>query len=313
MGTGHDHASRSADRRLAVAVALNVVVVLTQVVAGLTAGSVGLLADAGHNLADTGAVLLALLALRLARRPASGARTYGFHRAGVLAAQANAAVLVAVAAVVAVESVRRLGDPPEVDGTVVLVVASCAALLNGLAAWVVHAGSRDLASRSAALHLAADAGVSVAVALAGLGIVVGGADLAVLDPAVSLLVVTLVAALGVRLLRETAEVLLEAAPAGVDLDALVRDVREVPGVLGVHDLHVWSLSESVHAASLHLVLDTGPAAGLRLVDAQTTLREVKAVLAERHGIAHATVETEPAASEPDAAGCDPHTSPLPET
>lgn len=279
---------RSRERRLAVATGLNVAIVVAQVFAGLVAGSVGLLADAGHNLADTAAVVLSLFALRLSRRGATDARSFGYHRTGILAAQANAAALLAVTALLAFESLRRLADPVPVDGAVVLVVALGAAAINGLAAWVVHEpGGTDLNLRSAVLHLVSDALVSVAVALAGAVILLtDGLDR--LDPAVSLLVSGLIAVFAVRLLRSTTDVLLESTPAGLDVDALRADVLGVPGVLGVHDVHVWSLSEQVRAASGHVLLEGHPT----LEEANETGARVKRVLAERYGIGHATLELE---------------------
>lgn len=295
-GHGHCHGAMSSQGRLAVATALNVVIVVAQVVAGLWAGSAGLLADAGHNLTDTAAVVLSLVAVRLTSRPATPRRSFGFHRAGILAAQANAAGILAITVVIAVEGVRRLLNPSPVDGGIVLAVALLAALGNGAAAIVVSRGSQDLNMRSAVLHLASDAAVSVAVAVTGAVILLTDGWFW-LDPAVSLAVSALIAYYGVKLLRATTEVLLEATPAGLDPQALEDAVQAVPGISGVHDIHVWSLSDTIRAASAHVLVDGHPS----LEDARVSGAAVKDMLAQRFGVAHATLELECEPCEPDLA------------
>ena len=281
--------SQQRERRLAAAGGLNVVIVVLQVVAGLVAGSVGLLADAGHNLTDTAAVLLSLYAVRLARRPVSDRRSFGYLRGGVLAAQANAAGILVVTAVIAVEGVRRLLDAEPVDGAVVLVVALVGAAANGVAAWIVHEpGGGDLNVRSALLHLISDAVVSLGVAGAGAVILLTDGGWLWLDPAVSLLISLVIGAYGVRLLRQTTTVLLEGTPEGVDAADVRSDVLAVAGVQDLHDLHVWSLSDTVRAASGHLQIAGHPS----LAEAAAVGAEVKRVLAARHGVAHATLELE---------------------
>ena len=281
--------SAQRERRLAVASALNVVIVVAQVVAGLVAGSVGLLADAGHNLTDTAAVLLSLYAVRLARRPASDRRSFGYLRGGVLAAQANAAGILVVTAIIAVEGVRRLFDGAPVDGGIVLVVALVGAAANGLAAWIVHEpGGGDLNVRSALLHLVSDAVVSLGVAAAGAVILLTDGGWVWLDPAVSLVISAVIGVYGVRLLQQTTTVLLEGTPDGLDAGEVRADVLAVPGVLDLHDLHVWSLSDTVRAASGHVLVAGHPS----LEEANVVAAEVKHVLAEKHGVAHATLEVE---------------------
>lgn len=290
------------DGRLAAAAGLNALVVLAQVVFGLVAGSLGLLADAGHNLADTLAIVLALVALRLSRRGPSTQRTFGGLRWPVLAAQANATTLLLVTLFLTVESIRRIVHPHHVDGGVVLVVALLAAAANGLGAVIVHERHGDLNTRAAVLHLGSDAAVSLAVAAAGAVIwIVGGAYW--LDPAVSLLVGLLVGWQGIRLLRESSSVLLEATPAGLDVEELRRRVAALPEVAGVHDLHVWSLSDRMHAASVHVCIRGNPT----LTQARLSSDAVKALLQHDFGIDHATVELETElagpACTPDAEAC----------
>jgi cobalt-zinc-cadmium efflux system protein len=279
--------ARQQSRRLAAATVINAAIVVGQVVAGFAAGSIGLLADAGHNLADTLAVALALVAVRLAARRPSNRRTFGGLRWPVLAAQANAASLLLVSLWLAVEAARRLAHPSVVDGLVVLVVALVAAVVNGLAAALVHERHPDLNTRAAVLHLAADAAVSLAVAAAGA--VIWAVDgWYRLDPLVSLVVVLLVGWQGVRLLRQSSRVLLEAPPRGVDPQAVRARLSDLPGVVDVHDVHVWSLSDRMHAASVHVSVEGDP----RLTDARACTDAVKELLHREFGIDHATVELE---------------------
>jgi cobalt-zinc-cadmium efflux system protein len=294
-GTAATPAAARRERRLRVALALNLGIVVLQVVFGLVASSVGLLADAGHNLADVAAIVVSLVAVRLARRPPTSERSFGLHRGTILAAQLNAASVLVVCVLLAIEAVRRLAEPADVRGGLVLVVALIAAGANLLAAWAVagggHAGhghGHDLNMRSALLHLVSDALASVGVAVAGAVILFsGGADW--LDPAVSLLLAALIGWQGWRLLRETVEVLLEAAPAGLDMDELAEAMAVVEGVEAVHDLHVWTLSSDVRALSAHLVLAGHPS----LEEAQVVGARVKAELGTpRFAIAHATLELE---------------------
>lgn len=288
---------REQSRRLAFATVLNAGIVVGQVVAGFAAGSVGLLADAGHNLADTLAVVLALVAVRLGARRPSSRRTFGSLRWPVLAAQANAASLLVVSVWLAVEAARRLAHPAAVDGAVVLVVALVAAAFNALGALVVHERDADLNTRAAVLHLGSDAAVSLAVAAAGAVIwAVGGWYR--LDPLVSLLVVLLVAAQGVRLLHGSSRVLLESTPRGVDPVELRDRLLALPNVVGVHDVHVWSLSDRMHAASVHVSVAGDPT----LTDARACTAAVKELMHRDYGIDHTTVELEPLG---DSVGCVP--------
>ncbi|MGE5133077.1 MAG: cation diffusion facilitator family transporter [Gemmatimonadota bacterium] len=301
MRTRQDPAGRRPfavqQRRLALATGLNAAIVVAQAVAGVAAGSLGLLADAGHNLADVAAVALALLAVRLARRAPAGSRTYGGLRWPVLAAQANAAGLLVVTALLTAEAIRRLAHPQPVAGGVVVVVALAGLAVNAVAALAVHERGADLNTRAAAAHLTSDAVVSAGVAVAGAVILAtGGAYW--LDPAVSLAIGVVIGAQGVRLLRQSSRVLLEQAPPGIDLDQLREQVVAVAGVTGVHDVHVWSVSDTLHAASGHLELAGHPT----LEEARQISDTVKRVLAERFAITHATLESE---CEPCAPGGEP--------
>jgi len=276
----------SRSRRLGVALGLNVVLAAAQVVGGLAAHSVGLLSDAGHNVTDVAGVGVSLVAVRWAMRPRSPERSFGYHRGPILAALANAAVIAVVTAAIAVASILRLFHPHAVHGGVVAVVAGAAFVVNGLAALMVRDGSGDLNMRAAALHMTGDAMGSLAVVAAGVVLVLDPSPVWV-DPAASLVVAAVIVVEAVRLLRSSVDVLLESAPADVDLGELTAAMGGVPGVAEVHDLHVWSLSSDVRALS-DLVLAGHPS----LEEAQLVGDRVKAAIGEPFTIAHSTLELE---------------------
>ena len=277
----------SRERRLAIVIMLNVAIVVAQAVAGVIAGSLGLLADAGHNLADVAAVALSWWAVRLSRRRPTASRSFGWHRSTVLAAQANAAAILGVTALIVFEALRRLGDSSEVRGGVVMVTALVALAGNAFSVLLLRDSHHDLNMRSALLHMVGDVAASAGVAVAGLVIFVSGGNYWV-DPAVSLAVGVLITVEAIRLLRATTDVLLEATPAGLDLSVLVDAVAADPSVDEVHDVHAWALSSDVHALSAHLVMNGHPT----LEEAQVVGDRVKRMIAERFGIAHATLELE---------------------
>jgi cobalt-zinc-cadmium efflux system protein len=286
------------DRRLLAVLGLNAVVVAGSVVFGLAAGSLGLLADAGHNLADVAAVVASLAAVRISRRAPNERRSFGYHRGTVLAAQANAAGLLAVTALIIYEGGRRLIDPQPVEGGVVLAVATAAFVANAASVLLLRGDRADLNMRSALLHMAGDAAASLGVAVAGAVILVTGRFWR-LDPAVSIGIALLVAWQAWRLFRATGDVLLESTPAGVDTEQLASTMRGVAGVEDVHDLHVWSLSSDVHALSAHVVLLGHPS----LEAAQAVGSQVKAAVSRAFGVAHATLELECEGCVDDGSWC----------
>ena len=272
--------------RLAMALSANVALVVGQLVAGIFSHSLGLLADAGHNLTDAAALALSLVAVRVALRPPSPARSFGYHRATILAAVANAALLAAVTVAVAVGAAMRLAHPRTVHGAVVVAVAGAALVVNGLMALVVHE-RRDLTMRSAALHFTGDAMASLAVVGAG-AVLMADPALRWADPVGSLAVAAVIVVGAWGILRSSVEVLLESSPADVDIEQLAEVMTGVAGVTEIHDLHVWSLSSEVRALSAHVVLDGHPT----LEEAQATGDEVKQAVAGPFGIAHCTLELE---------------------
>jgi cobalt-zinc-cadmium efflux system protein len=274
-------------RRLAAALGLCLLIAAGQVVAGVLGDSIGLLSDAGHNLVDAAALVLAVIAAWLARRPPTAQRSFGLHRASILAALGSSALIAMATIVLVVESARRLAHPEPVAGSLVLAVAAGAALVNGLSAALLRGDVGDLNARAAALHLVGDGAASAAVAVAGLVILVTGRWYR-LDPIASLVVAGFIAWQAWRLLRESIDVLLEAAPRDIDVSDVAAAVTAVRGVEAVHDLHVWSLTTELPALSAHVVLAGHPT----LEQAQGVGERAKQMLGARFAIAHATLELE---------------------
>lgn len=274
-------------RRLELALFVSLAVALAEAGGAAAAHSAGLLSAAAHDLGDAGALGLALASVRLAARPATKAHSFGLHRLTILSGLTNAVGVVAVSVLVAVVAGLRLAHPPAVHGGTVALIAAIGLTGNAAAALVLRDRSKDLNMRVASLHLAADAAASAAVVVAGAVIAATG-RLAVLDPAVALVVALAVLVRAVLLVRRAVEVLLESTPSDVAVDALVRSLEALPGVVEVHDLHCWSISSELRALSAHAVLAGHPS----LEEAQLRGESMKAVLRERHGIAHATLELE---------------------
>ena len=257
MGHGHAHAPPTAAagqrRRLAVVLGLTLAVLVAEAVGAALTGSLALLADAGHMATDAAGIALALGAVTLAQRPPGGRRTFGWQRLEILAAVANGLLLVAVAGVVVVQAVRRIGDPPEIDAGPMLVIAGIGLAVNLVGLAVLHQGrTTSLNVRGAYLEVLADALGSVAVVAAAL--VIAGTGWTPADTVASLLIGALVLPRAWHLLREALDVLLEAAPRGVDLAEVRAHMLGVDGVLGVHDLHAWTITSGLPVLSAHVVV-----------------------------------------------------------
>jgi cobalt-zinc-cadmium efflux system protein len=286
---GHDHhhhgPSADADRRwLAVALGVIATFMLVEVVAGILADSLALLSDAAHMLTDAAAIAVALFAARLAARPAEGRFTFGLGRAEILSAQGNGATLLVLAGVIAVEAIRRLWSPPEVDGAFVLVVGLIGACVNVAAAAALgRAERRSLNVEGARLHVLTDLYASLGAAAAGAVVLATGFDRA--DAIASLLVAALMLASGWRLLRDSGRVLLEAAPEGIDPQAIGLAMAAYPGVVEVHDLHVWEVTSGFPALAAHVLVRPGD-------DCHGVRRSLQAMVSERFGIAHITLQVD---------------------
>jgi cobalt-zinc-cadmium efflux system protein len=300
-------------RRLTVSLILNTGLVVVQVGFGLVAHSTGLLADAGHNLADVGALVFSLVAVRLALRPPSAERSFGNHRATILAALANASLIAVVTVLIVIDSVHRLGHPESVHAGVVVVVAAIGLVVNGLAALILRDGTDDLNMRSALLHMAGDALASLAVMAAGVALLFAPSA-TWLDPVSALVVALIIVYQTGRVFRGSIAVLLESTPSDVDLAELTAVMASVPGVSEVHDLHVWSLSSEMRVLSAHIVLSGHPS----LEEAQVVGEHVKQAIAVPFSISHSTLELEcercnddddPCRMEPVAAAPPVHAHP----
>jgi cobalt-zinc-cadmium efflux system protein len=290
---GHDHIHSHAGARrknLVVALALIAGFMLAEVIAGVASGSLALLADAGHMLADVGAIAAALWALHLAARPAQDPWTYGFKRAEILSAAGNGILLLIVAAVITLVSIRRLIDPPAVHGLTVVVVASVGVVFNLAAAGVLARGNRaSLNVEGAFQHILTDLYGFIATLIAGLVILVAGYSRA--DPIASLVVVALMLRAAWGLLKASLRILLEAAPEAVDLADVRSHLLEPPHVRDVHDLHVWTVTSDLPAISAHVVVDDSC-----FLDghAPQVLDELQRCLAGHFDVEHSTFQLEPA-------------------
>jgi cobalt-zinc-cadmium efflux system protein len=269
---------------MGVAVALNLVFVCVEGGFGFLSNSVALIADAGHNLSDVLGLVCAWGALLLGRRPPGAKFTYGLGRSSVLAALVNAVLLLLACGAIAWEAASRLASPPHVAGRTVMIVAAIGIVLNGVSAWMLHAGSHgDLNRRSAYIHMLSDAAVSAGVLLSGLLIVFTGWNL--LDPVVSLVIVAVILLSTWRLLRDSLTLSLDGVPASVNSTAVMSYLAHQRGVTDVHDLHIWALSTTSIALTAHLVVPDRGAEDALLVSLTPDLKR-------RFQIQHATLQIE---------------------
>lgn len=285
-GVGAD----AGQRYLATAAALITAFMAAEVTVALTAGSLALLADAGHMLTDAGALAAAIVAMRLARRPASGPWTYGLKRAEILSAAGNGVTLVVIAALIACTAIQRLISPPPVQGLAMLIMAVAGVAVNLTATWVLaRANRQSLNVRGAFAHILTDLYAFAGTAAAGLVISVTGYARA--DPVASLLVVALMARAAWGLLRESGRILLQAAPAGIDLDEVRSHLLTTPGVEAVHDLHAWTVTSGLPVLSAHVVAGQDALAGSC---GGGLLDQLQHYLGGHFDVEHSTIQLEPA-------------------
>jgi cobalt-zinc-cadmium efflux system protein len=286
-GHSHSHAGDVARRTLIVVLAANAIYLVVEVIGGFAFDSLALLADAAHMSTDVAGLVIALVAQILITRPASARRTFGLRRAEALGALANAALILAAVVWIVVEAIGRLEEPADVGGVGLLVVAAVGLGVNLVSAFALNrVPGHSLNVRAAFLYMAADAAGSLAAVIAGIGVIAFDADW--LDPVASLVIAVLVLASTWGLLRDTMNVLLEGVPRWLDVDDVESAIAGESDVEAVHHLHVWEVSSDMAALSAHVVLaDTET-----LHDAQHRGEEIKAMLAERFGIEHATLELE---------------------
>jgi len=280
---GSDAAATDA-RPLAIALALIVSFMCVEVATGIIAHSLALLSDAAHMLTDAAAIGLSLVAARLARRPARGAMTYGFGRVEVLAAQANGVTLLVLAAFVVYEAVRRLIEPPHVRAGLILAIALAGVVVNLAATWTLAgAQRRSLNVEGSFQHVLTDLYAFIGTAIAAVVILATGFERA--DPLASLLVAALMLRSAYALLRASARVFLEAAPEGLDVEAIGHALAGRPGIVEVHDLHVWEVGSSFPALSAHVLVGTE-------IDCHAARLDLASLLRADFGIAHTTLQVD---------------------
>jgi cobalt-zinc-cadmium efflux system protein len=283
-----EHQHDTQQRALRFALVANGIFLVVELAGGVLFGSLALLADGAHMVSDVAALSIAMIAQRLAIRPHTRRHTYGLQRAEVIGAQANAVLLLAASAWIVYEAIRRIGEPTDVQGLGLLIVASAGLVTNVVSAIVLErSAGHSLNMRAAVLHMTVDAAGSAAAIAAGIGVLVS-AGLAWIDPAASLLIVALVVWSAVRLLRDATSVLMEATPRGLDPNDIERFIAADAAVEGVHHVHVWNLASDVPALSAHVVI-----AGERtLHEAQIEGDRIRAAVLDRYGIEHTTFELE---------------------
>ncbi len=268
-----------------------------EVAAGLKAHSLALLSDAGHNFTDALALLLACVGFYLQSKPADETKTYGYHRAGVLAAFVNALTLVALSGWIFYESVLRLRQPEPVNEGIMIVVAALGLVLNaGIMLALRQASRHDINVRSAFVHMLGDAVGSVAII--GGAIAIRYTGWMRVDPVLSIVIGALVVWTAWDIIRESLNILLEGLPRGIELRDVASSMRGVEGVMDVHDLHIWSLGSSTHALSCHVLIEDVPPSA-----SDAILRRLNAVLQDRFHISHTTVQFEHASCAISENGC----------
>lgn len=290
-GHGHSHEiSADADRgKLAFALTLILGFMAVEVVVGIVASSLALLSDAAHMLTDAAAIALALVAINLAKKPARGAFTFGLKRAEILSAQFNGATLLVLGVLVLIESIRRIVNPPDVEGTAVLIVALVGVVVNLIATRAIAGANREsLNIEGAYQHLLTDLAAFVATAIAGAIILTTGFREA--DGIAALLVALIMLYASYGLLRESGRVFLEAAPRGMDVDEIGLALAGAPGVVEVHDLHVWEVSSGFPALAAHVVVG-------RECDCHEARTRLNEILRERFAIEHTTLQMDHAGGD----------------
>jgi cobalt-zinc-cadmium efflux system protein len=297
MGDAHGHGhgvNGGADRRwLAGALALILVFMAGEVVAGLVARSLALLSDAAHMLTDAASIALALWAIKLAARPAAGRMTYGWKRAEILSAQANGLTLLLLSVWLGYEAVVRLITPPPVAGGLVLVTALVGVAVNVLAAWLISRANRtSLNVEGAFQHILTDLFAFIATAVAGLVVLLTGFTRA--DGIATLVVVALMVKSGIGLVRESGRIFLEAAPAGLDPNAIGAALAARPHVTEIHDLHVWEITSGQPALSAHVLVEPGH-------DCHAVRADLQRLLADQHHVEHVTLQLDHAPAVPSQA------------
>jgi cobalt-zinc-cadmium efflux system protein len=290
----HSHSHGSNRRRLTVVLVLTFLYMLAEAIGGFLTNSLALLSDAGHMLADVASLMLALLALWFAARPATTKKTYGYYRMEILAALANGAALVVISLLISYEAFQRIKSPEEVKGFQLMLIAFGGLGVNAVSAYVLHSASQEnLNMRGAFLHVMGDALGSVGAVLAGILIWRWGWALA--DPLISVAICLLIIYSSWQLIRESVNILLEGTPSHINIHAVVETMHKVPGVTDVHDLHVWTISSGMEALSAHVTIEPG-------VEHRAVLEGLQSQLRSAFNIGHLTIQIESPDETRTAAG-----------
>lgn len=281
----HRHGYPSTSKVLGVSLFITAGYIVITLIAGLRAHSLALISEAGHNLSDFLALLLSWVAVYVQGFQPTDTKTYGYHRAGVLAAFVNALTLVVVCIFIFVEAFHRLRNPVTVHAGVMVWVAAAGVLMNGMIAALLHGKSHDVNVRSAFVHMLGDTLSTASVIVGGVAIYYSGRNW--IDPALSFAIGALILWSSFGIIRETLNILLEGMPRGVKMDQVTSEIAKISGVRDVHDLHIWSIGSEVHALSCHISIeDIPPSASERI------LREVKERLRTQFNILHTTIQFE---------------------
>lgn len=290
-GHGHGHTAAAGHRgRLAIVLVLTTSVLVVEVVGAIASGSLALLADAGHMATDAAGVALALFAIWMAGKPASARRTFGFQRAEILAAAINAVLLLGLSGYILIEAVRRLTEPEQVAGPVMLVTAAFGLVANAIGLWLLRKGqAQSINLRGAYLEVLGDLLGSVAVIVGAVVIMLTGWTY--VDVIISVVIALLILPRTWKLLREAVDILLEAVPKNVDLDEVRKHLLETPGVTDVHDLHAWTITSGVPVMSAHVVVED---LALANGDCGKLLDRLHECLAGHFDVEHSTLQLEPA-------------------
>lgn len=293
----HNHSTFSdqtkhAIRRLVLSLGITLAFVFIEVIYGLLANSLALLTDAAHNFTDVLALGLSWWALRLATKPSHAKRTFGYHRAGILVALVNSTSLVLIAIGIFYEAYKRIVTPPEVRPGIMITVAALAVVVNLATALLVRQGSQhDLSMRSAFVHLMGDVLSTLGAVLAGVIIFFTGLNW--IDPLVSIFIGLLILWNAWGIIRESIDILMEASPADIDINLMISEIQAINGVLGVHDLHVWSINQSMRTLSAHILTED-----ISISEGARIQAEVAGLLLQEFKVSHATLQLE-------CAGCSP--------
>ena len=285
-------------RRLALSLVITLAFVFVEIAAGFFSNSLALLTDAAHNFTDVLALALSWWALRLTAQPANQDKTYGYHRAGILAALVNSTTLVVIALGIFYEAYQRFLNPPEVQADILIGVGVVAVVINVVTALLVRRGAEhDLNIRSAFLHLMGDVLSTVGAVIAG--VIIRYTNWNWLDPMISVLIGFLILWSAWSIIREAIDILMEGTPTNIDMDVMIRDITSVDGVRGVHDLHVWSITRAMHTLSAHLVTDD-----MSISEGANIQTKVNEILFHKYGVSHATLQLECEDCVPNLLYCD---------